>query len=186
MSDAIWEMGDFCRHDDLAVATAITRCFEEIYRSQFHGDWQINHALPVEVRAFRRMEGWCVFLLLTPWMMSRLFLAEHPPAIAMPQNWESGRRDDAPYTVIGPAVSFTLLGNTQQAHLNHHPMLGHYLVQPLVQAMERFDSAAAVFAAWDEVIRTRNRVMAEQKRECGWQKEVSRREFFARLVRGKG
>jgi hypothetical protein len=24
--------------------------------------------------------------------------------------------------------------------------------------------------------------MDEQKRECGWQKEVSRREFFARLT----
>jgi hypothetical protein len=178
-----WEVGDAVLHDDQAVATAVTQCFEEIYRCQFRDEWLVNHDLPTEVRAFRRMEGWCVFLLLTPWMMSRLFLAERDPGIVIPAEWRSGNRANAPYEVIGPALSFKLLGNTQQAHLNHAPMLGHYLVQPLVQSMERFASADDVFDAWNDVIRTRNRVMEEQKRECGWQKEVSRREFFARLVR---
>ena len=185
MTETSWETGAFTHLDDHTVAETATRCFDEIYRRNFHDEWLVNHDLPVEVRAFRRMEGWCVFLLLTPWMMSRVFLAEREPGIAIPQEWSEEKRKEAPYTVIGPAISFSLLGNVQQAHLNYSPMLGHYLVQPLVQAMERFDSAAAVFEAWNEVIQTRNRVMEEQKRECGWQREVSRREFFAGLVRRK-
>lgn len=184
MHKPAWEVGDAFLHDDQAVATGVTQCFEEIYRRQFHDEWMVNHALPIEVRAFRRMEGWCVFLLLTPWMMARVFLAERDPGIAIPAEWDAEHRAHAPYEVIGPALSFNLFGNAQQAHLNHTPMLGHYLVQPLVQSMERFACADDVFEAWNDVIRTRNRIMEEQKRECGWQKEVSRREFFARLVRG--
>ncbi len=184
MHKPAWEVGDAFLHDDQAVATGVTQCFEEIYRRQFHDEWLVNHDLPVEVRAFRRMEGWCVFLLLTPWMMSRLFLAERDPGIAIPPEWSIENRTNVSYEVIGPALSFNLLGNTQQAHLNYTPMLGHYLVQPLVQSMERFAGADDVFEAWNDIIRTRNRIMEEQKHECGWQKEVSRREFFSRLVRG--
>lgn len=179
-----WVLVDVDGADDQSIAERATRCFEDIYQREFRDEWLVNHDLPVEVRAFRRMEAWSVFLLLTPWMMSRVFLAMHDPGLDVPDEWLAERRETAPYVVIGPAVSFTLLGQTQQAHLNHDSQLGHYLIQPLVQSMERFESQDAVFAAWDEVIQTRNRIMDEQKRECGWQKEVSRREFFARMVRG--
>lgn len=182
MSEGGWSLVSFHPSDDQAIAEAATQSFEDIYRRQFQDEWLVNHALPIEVRAFRRTEGWNVFLLLTPWMMSRIFLAEHPPGLHVPDEWLARRRGDAPYTVIGPAVSFTLLGQPQHAHLNYAPELGHYLIQPLVQSMEGFESPDAVFAAWNDVIQTRNRVMEEQKRDCGWQKEVSRREFFARLA----
>lgn len=180
-----WEVAALDRADDQAIAELAARAFEGIYRRQFHDEWQINHRLPVEVRAFRRMEGWSVFLLLTPWMMARLFVADHDPGLPVPDEWLAENRREASYTVIGPAVTLTLLGQPQQAHLNYQQELGHYLIQPLVQAMEPFESADAVFAAWNEVIQTRNRIMEEQKRDCGWQKEVSRREFFARLVKGR-
>lgn len=182
MSDLAWKLGDLSKSDDQAVIAAVGESFGEIYRNHFSGEFLVNHDLPVEVRAFRRSDGWCVFLLLTPWMMARVFLPEYDPGLLIPAEWSAAERTTAPFLVIGPPMDFTILGGAQKAHLNYLPELGHFLLQPLVQSMERFDSADAVFAAWDEVIKTRDRVMEEQKRECGWQKEVSRREFFARLA----
>ena len=114
--------------------------------------------------------------------MARVFLPERDPGLSIPTGWSVSERNAAPFLVIGPQVNFTILGGEQKAHLNYLPELGHFLLQPLVQSMEQYDSADAVFAAWDEVIKTRDRVMEEHKRECGWQREVSRREFFARFL----
>jgi len=47
--------------------------------------------------------------------------------------------------------------------------------------MEPFKTPDEVFNAWNEVIKTRNRVIEEQSRRCEWHQEVSRREFFAKL-----
>ena len=182
MSDFAWKLGASPKGDDQAVIAAVGDCFSEIYRNYFSGEFLVNHDLPVEVRAFRRSDGWCVFLLLTPWMMARVFLPERDPGLRIPAGWSDAERVVAPFLVIGPLLDFTIMGGEQKAHLNYLPELGHFLLQPLAQSMERFDSADAVFAAWSDVIKTRDRVMEEQKRECGWQKEVSRREFFTRLA----
>ena len=182
MNDPGWVLGTPARQDDQAAIAAVSACFNEIYRTHFSGEWLVNHDLPVEIRAFRRSDGWLVFLLLTPWMMARVFLPERAPGLPIPPDWRVGERAAAPFVVIGPLLDFTILGGAQKAHLNYLPELGHFLLQPLVQSMAQFDCADAVFAAWNEVIKTRDRVMEEQKRECGWQKEVSRREFFARLA----
>lgn len=182
MSDSAWRVSALAKSDDQAVIAAVGESFGEIYRKTFSDEFLVNHNLPVEVRAFRRSDGWCVFLLLTPWMMARVFLPERDPGVPIPAGWSAAERAAAPFLVIGPPLDFTILGGAQKAHLNYLPELGHFLLQPLVQSMGQFDSADAVFAAWDEVIKTRDRVMEEQKRECGWQKEVSRREFFARLT----
>lgn len=182
MSDAAWTLGTLAELDDRALAAAVKACFNEIYQQHFSSEWLVNHALPVEIRALRHSDGWCVFLLLTPWMMARVFLPERDPGLSLPPGWQAAERAGAPFVVIGPLLDFTILGGAQKAHLNYLPELGHFLLQPLVQSMEQFDGADAVFAAWNEVIQTRDRVMEEQKRECGWQREVSRREFFARLA----
>lgn len=182
MNDSVWKLGSLPKRDDQAVIAAVGDCFSEVYRKYFSGELLVNHDLPVEARAFRRSDGWCVFLLLTPWMMARVFLPERDPGLRVPSGWSAAERAVAPFLVIGPLLDFSILGGEQKAHLNYLPELGHFLLQPLVQSMERFESADAVFAAWNEVIKTRDRVMEEQKRDCGWQKEVSRREFFSRLA----
>jgi len=182
MSDSAWKLGALPNSADPTVIAAVGDCFKDIYRDYFSSEFLANHDLPVEVRAFRRSDGWCVFLLLTPWMMARVFLPERDPGLGVPTGWSAAERAIASFLVIGPLLDFAILGSEQKAHLNYLPELGHFLLQPLVQSMEQFESADAVFAAWDDVIKTRDRVMEEQKRECGWQKEVSRREFFARLA----
>ena len=178
MTNINWRLGILPKSDDQTVISTVCECFGEIYRTYFSGEFLVNHDLPVEIRAFRRSDGWCIFLLLTPWMMARVFLAEREPDLNIPTGWSEDERSSSPYIVIGPQLDFTILKEKQRAHLNYLPKLGHFLLQPLVQSMERYESADSVFAAWNEVIKTRDRVMEEQKRDCRWQKEVSRREFF--------
>ena len=173
-----WKLGSSPQHDDAAVIAAVCGSFGEIYAHQFAGEFQVNHNLPIEIRAFRRNDGWCVFLLLTPWMMARVFLPERDPGLAVPPGWSAEERASARFIVIGPQLEFIMLGETLKAHLNYLPELGHFLLQPLALSMQPYASASEVFAAWDEVIKKRDQVMEEQKRECGWQKEVSRREFL--------
>ncbi len=176
-----WQLGGLAALGDEGLERAVVARFANVGESCFADDCGANPALGVEVRALRRTEGWCVFLLLTPWMLARVFLPERVPDLAVPAGWQASARGDADYVVIGPAVEVRLLGGPQRAHLNHDPVLGHYLIQPLVQAMDKFDGPDAVFRAWNDVIATRQRVMEEQQRDCPWQRELSRREFFARL-----
>jgi hypothetical protein len=182
MAETGWVIAPFGGKPDDTVAAAVVQCFSGIYQRHFRDEWLVNHGLPVEVRALRESDGWRVMLLLTPWMLARVFLAQRDPGLPIPAGWGAAERGEAPYVVIGPMVPFPVLGFEQKAHLNYLPELGHFLLQPLVQSMERYKSADEVFGAWDEVIRTRDRVMEEQKRECGWQREVSRREFLGRLA----
>lgn len=181
-----WQLAAFAAGDDAEVIGAVEARFRGLHEAVFAGSLDCNHALPVRVSALRRVEDWRVFLLLTPWMMSRLFLPLRPPRIALPSGWSAESRRGQAYVVIGPAVRLTLGTGEQSAHLNHDRVVGHYLIQPLVQAMDAYESADQVYSAWNEVIATRDRVMVEQQRDCPWQAEVSRREWFARVLGGKG
>jgi hypothetical protein len=180
-TDSTWRLGPSTASDDQAVIAAVSKSFGEIYTKYFSNEFLVNHDLPIEIRALRHSDGYCVFLLLTPWMMARVFLPERDPGLPVPDSWGADERAAVPFIVIGPLLEFTMLGETLKAHLNYLPELGHFLLQPLVLSMEPYESASAVFAAWDEVIKKRDQVMEEQKRECSWQKEVSRREFLGFL-----
>ncbi|MDD5330683.1 MAG: [NiFe]-hydrogenase assembly chaperone HybE, partial [Sulfuricella sp.] len=124
MRDSAWRLGALPAGEDRAVAAAVTACFDGIYREYFSNEWLVNHDLPVEVRAFRRSDGWCVFLLLTPWMMARVFLPERDPGLRIPPGWAAAERAASPFLVIGPLLDFTILGGAQKAHLNYLPELG--------------------------------------------------------------
>jgi hypothetical protein len=161
----------------------IIDAFTELYQTYFLHEELVNHQLPIEIRAFRHTDLWRIFLLLTPWTLARIFLPERDPQITIPPGWQAQERQIAPVVVIGPAISLAILGGRERAHLNYHAKLGHYLIQPLIQSMASFRTSDEAFNAWNEVIKTRNRVIEEQKRQCNWQQEVSRREFFANLLR---
>jgi [NiFe]-hydrogenase assembly, chaperone, HybE len=177
-----WQLSPAATGSDGDVVDAVEVRFRQIHEANFAGTMDCNEALPVQVRALRRIDDWWVFLLLTPWMFSRLFLPRQQPRLPLPTAWTAeGRRKQA-YVVIGPPLELALQSGVQRAHINYDAVLGHYLIQPLVQAMEGYDSPDQVFSAWNEVIATRDRVMIEQQRDCPWQKEVSRREWFARVL----
>lgn len=170
--------------DDEALIETVTRVHQHLLETELAGDPLLNRRLAVEHRALRRLEDWRVLLLLTPWMLARLLFPDHPPPIAVPAGWIAEARAGARYLVLGPSVRFELLGQPQQAHLNFHPALGHYLLQPLCLELSRYADADAVFSAWAEVIRVRDANLAQARRDCPLQREISRRELFRRLGRG--
>lgn len=178
MSSAEWQAPPAALDDDAALLAAVINVYRAQYHKWFEGALNCNPRLPVEARAQRRIEQWRVLLLLTPWMLARLFVPTTAPAIAVPPDWSAAARGERDDTVIGPAVSFTLLDTVQKAHLNYHPRLGHYLLQPLALAMEEYADADQVFAAWNEVIRTRDENIRKMNRDCPLQAEISRRELF--------
>jgi hypothetical protein len=180
-----WSICPAALADDDRFVETIRRLHEAVNRDFFADDPMANQRLGVQVRAFRRLEQWRLLLVLTPWMFSRLLLPERDPGIRVPPKWRAEARRDAPYQLLGPRVRLAILGQSQPAHLNYHPLLGHYLLQPIALNMEPYTSPEAVFEEWNQVIRTRDENMEKHRRDCPWQKEVSRRELFGRL-RGRG
>jgi hypothetical protein len=170
--------------EDQALSAAVVAVHEHILKETLAGDPMLNLALPIEVRALRRVDDWRVLLLLTPWMLARWLFPDRPPPLALPKGWSAAERADAEYLVLGPRLSFSLFGQSQQAHLGYHDRLGHFLLQPLCLNMEPYCDAEAVFERWSEVIRVRDENMEAARRDCPMQKEISRRELFRRLKPG--
>lgn len=156
---------------------------EELHVSHFADDPMTNPDIGFQLRAFRRNRDWRLVLVLTPWMLSRLISPLRDPGVELPATWQAERRIHSEFVLLGPKVSFELLGSRQTAHLNFHPALGHYLLQPIVLSMSAYKSPDEVFEAWNHVIQTRDENMEKLRKDCPWQKEVSRREFFGRLAR---
>jgi len=177
-----WQLLDSAKNDQEVISSVI-EVFTGLYQAYFVNELLVNHNLPIEIRAFRQTDIWHIFLLLTPWTLARVFLPVREPEIDIPPGWEAKERATAPMTVIGPAMPLAILGGKEQAHLNYHPKLGHYLIQPLIQSMAQFNTPDEAFKAWNEVIKIRDKAIEEQKKRCEWQHEVSRREFFAKLTR---
>ncbi|MGE0079675.1 MAG: [NiFe]-hydrogenase assembly chaperone HybE [Thiohalomonadaceae bacterium] len=172
--------------DDGRLTAAVETAFAELYREVLCDEPTVNHGLPIVTRAFRSIGPWRVFLLLTPWMLARVLIPAEPPALDLPEDWHVSRRAGAAPVVLGPLLTFSLLETPQRAHLNHHPAFGHYLLQPLILAMENYRDADAVFAAWNEVLRTRDENMKRLARDCPMQRELSRREFFRGVFAARG
>lgn len=164
-----------------ALAEAVLATHEEVHERHFLGTPGVNETLGLEVRACRRIDQWQALLLLTPWMLSRLWFPDEPPDVDVPPGWRADSRDEGQYQLLGPACTFEVLGQQQQAHLNFHPALGHFLLQPLALNMQPYADAGSVFEAWNQVIRVRDENMRRMARDCPLQKEISRRELFRRL-----
>jgi len=170
---AVWQLLPAAlREDDDALAAEVRRVYREIHQRDFLHDPALNDSLPVETRALRHIEHWRALLLLTPWMLARLLIPGSTPALLLPAGWCSES------VVLGPILNFTMMGAPQKGHLNYDPLLGHYLIQPLIMAMESYGSPAEVYAAWNAVLNTRDENMRRMQRDCPWQREVSRRELF--------
>ncbi len=170
--------------DDAAFVDAVRSLHEDVFQRYFAADPTANHALGVQLRAFRRLDQWRLLLVLAPWMLSRLLVPDRDPGLEIPGKWGAECRADADYQVLGPQLKLDILGQSRQAHLNYANSLGHYLLQPIALNMSMYDSADAVFEAWNQVIRTRDENMEKHRKDCSWQKEISRRELFGRLRGG--
>lgn len=183
MNDSAWRTWTPELAADEALATAVLAAHRSLAEELGRGDplSSLNFRLPIEYRALRRIEDWRVLLLLTPWMLARLLFPDQALAIPLPAGWAAEERAGKAYQVLGPALRLSLLGQDQLAHLNHHPALGHYLLQPICLDMEPYTEGEEVFTAWSEVIRIRDANMEQARRDCPLQKEISRRELFSRF-----
>lgn len=168
-------------HSGDHLARVVLEVHRQIHQRHFTGSPGVNEALGLEVRACRTIESWQALLLLTPWMLSRLWFPERPPGIEIPPEWHAHRRDPEEYRLLGPPCTFEVLGQRQRAHLNFHRELGHYLLQPLALNMRPYPGPEAVFEEWNRVIRVRDENLRKMARDCPLQKEISRRELFRRL-----
>jgi len=177
--EASWQIIGSTIDDDRFVSV-VREVHESLFHRYFAEDPAINAALGVDCRAFRRLGDWRVMLVITPWMLARLLFPERAPKSAIPPGWNAAERAVADYEVLGPVMEVALLGQSQRAHLNFHPRLGHYLLHPLCLNMVPYETKDDVFEAWNHVINTRDRNMERMQRECGVQKEISRRELFKR------
>ena len=178
VSDSCWVPGPDLLNQDDALRSLVISSFSKIYQQCFADDPLVNAQLPIEIRALRDIAPWRVFLLLTPWMLARVYLCSASVSIKVPDDWRASNRESDDYQAMGPQLVFRLLGREQRAHVNYHPALGHYLIQPLIMRMQQYCSATEVFLEWNRVIETRNENIRKRQVECQCQQEISRREFF--------
>lgn len=180
----VWRTLPDALDGDAALGTAVIAVYQDLLDGPLAGDPMLNHALPVQCRALRRVDEWRLLLLLTPWMFARLLFPDRQPVSELPKGWSAAERAGADYLVLGPGLHFTLLGQPQQGHLNYSARLGHHLVQPICLDMQPYADPESVFEEWNQVIRTRDENMERARRDCALQREVSRREFFVRVSAG--
>lgn len=179
MTNDQWQSVPHELKDDDALLAAVVEEHLQIYHKYFQDDLEINHQLPIITHAFRRLDQWRVFLLLTPWMLTRVFVPDHPPGIELPVQWRAEARQGCAYTVIGPTFNLNLLTGKQKAHLNYSSNIGHYLLHPLILSMNSFQTPNEVFRAWNKVIEARNENLEKMQQQNQQHKEISRREFFS-------
>lgn len=182
----LWQLAPALPPQDLSQL--LKSRFESFYNANFEDEMMgVNHQLSVEIRGWRPLVGWYSAYLLTPWMLSHVFIpVDIPQDIVLPDDWSAEQRTQAPYEVIGPQVTFMLGEQQTKAHLNYDSQLGHYLLTPLAQNMMKYANNQAAFDAWAGVIQFRQETYAriqaqkEQEVELKAQEQVSRRHFLSR------
>ncbi|MCM8856698.1 MAG: [NiFe]-hydrogenase assembly chaperone HybE [Candidatus Thiodiazotropha sp.] len=157
MHETQWQLIPKALSKDEAFQDALLTIHHEIYNDFFSDDPLTNSELGFHLHAYRRTSGWRVVLILTPWMLSRLLFPENDPQIVIPEGWSGEERGETEYQVLGPSLRLGWSGDYMQAHLNYHPRLGHYLLQPISLKMHSYTSPLEAFEAWNGVINDRER-----------------------------
>lgn len=167
------------------AGTKVLATFRSIQQRYFTDAFMFNPRLGVELRGWQQRDGWYEGLLLTPWMLARVYFPSLAPVEALPEGWDAATRQTADYVVIGPTIDFDIGEERPTAHLNYDPELGHYLLQPLVQSLGKYADAQAVFTAWGGVLtarqESRQRMLDEQQQQQ--QAPVSRRDFMTKWLK---
>ena len=195
---ARWQLFD-AEKAGASLAEIIKQVFTQVYNDDFSDAMMgINHQLSVDLRGWQVSESWQEVWLLTPWKVSRVFFPVSLDVIAdtvLPTEWQPDVRQDQPYCVIGSLMPISVDAKSIQTHINYHPLLGHYWIQPLVQNMMKYVNNEAAYQAWSEVIAFRNNVRAQKQAELEAKEqdvkvaaaiennvEVNRRAFLSRWL----
>lgn len=136
------------------VHDQVVDVFSNTYHDAFEDEWMgVNHNLHVELRGLKFVDGWVTGFLLTPWMLCSIYIpVMQVPDLDVDADWLATEKAGQEYVVIGPLKEFSIGGAAQKANLNYDSRIGHYLLQPLVQIMDKYADNADAFAAWSQVI----------------------------------
>lgn len=166
----------------------ILSTFQNTYHDAFEDEMMgINHRLEVDVRGLKRVGDWVTGFVLTPWMLAQIFCPlSEPEQIEMDTEWSAKARTEQNYVVIGNLKEFEVAEQKQKGYLNYDQNLGHYLILPLVQLMEKYEDNEAVFAAWSQVIQFRQEHYAKAQKQLEVSEQeaepenLNRRDFLAK------
>ncbi len=189
---------NFTAKDPQEAEVLLKKTFEKIYRTSFSQTdlllgVSLNPKLGFHVEHLKLVEPFVTAYVLTPWMLSHIFLPLKTPGLVIPEDWHAEKRQNQPYEVIGPLIEFRLGEQNFKAHLNYHRDLGHYLIQPLVQSMGQYATAEEAFDAWQKVLEFRQaqyaKICAEKEAQQeaalaqkGQVEDPSRRAFLSRWL----
>ncbi len=146
MPETTWQILPQHLHSEMRFNLAVLIAHRQIFDRCFAGDPSANRCLGFHLHGYRRQGPWRVIQILTPWMLANLWFAESPPGIPLPDGWQDGD-DIQPF---GPAVDLPDALGGGKAHLNFHPTLGHYFLQPITLDLAGYDSAESVFESWEQ------------------------------------
>ena len=116
MTDRDWRICPPALADDEALGLAVVRAHQAILRDQLAGDPMLNAALGIQLRALRRIEGWRVLLLLTPWMLARLLFPDDMPPLEIPGGWSADERQGVDYW-CSARVWFSCCSDSRSRHI---------------------------------------------------------------------
>ncbi len=139
-----------------------------------------NPSLSTCTRAFREVDGWKMFLLLTPWRLVRILIPP-PDHEEMAQWLEQANPSSA--SALGLLVRLNVQGSPRKVHIQFDERLGLHFMEPLVMNMSGYCNNEELFAAHERVIVTRDSIMKKTGRSCTTQTEISRRELFSPLMK---
>ena len=97
MTDNAWQIQSQLVADDDALIAKVLSVHQTLLEQQFSDDLLINRKLGIHLRSFRHLGDWRVFLLLPPWMLSRLLFPKADPGITVPKSWSIENRSTKPY-----------------------------------------------------------------------------------------
>ncbi|UQB42256.1 [NiFe]-hydrogenase assembly chaperone HybE [Thiomicrospira microaerophila] len=147
----------------------IIEAFNQVYCDDFSDAFMgVNHRLNTEIRGWKVQQNWAKGGLLTPWMLAIVYFPLNQTALnglTLPEEWKAAACAEQAYQVIGPLMPLMIEEKAYATHLNFHPQLGHYWLQPLVQNMARYDDNQAAFGAWNQVVEFRKDVRAQKQAE---------------------
>lgn len=175
--------------DGQSLMDAFASCYAGMVECQPVASWEQdligagtggNVNLSTCTRAFREVDGWRMFLLLSPYRLVRILVP--PQDHADRANWLRLVRDDAS-SGLGPLVTIAVNLGPRKAHVQFHDQLGLHFLEPLVLNVAGFTSNEEVFSAHEKIIETRDAIMARTGRVCSTQTEISRRELFSPFAR---
>ena len=147
MPETGWQTLPQHLHSEMRFNLAVMIAHRQIFDQHFAADKSVNRALGFHLNGYRQQGLLRIIQILTPWMLANLWFADSPPEVGLPETLQS----DASHQPLGPKIDLPedLGGGT--AHLNYHPTLGHYLVQPITLDLAQYDNAHSVFEAMNQL-----------------------------------